>query len=64
MSSAVLQWPLTLGVLVLLAAAYPVLGLRTGTSGVETLPDSTFAKSGATALEQNFPARRRPTLPR
>ena len=56
--SSVIRRPavaLTLGVLVLLAAAYPVLGLRTGTSGVETLPDSTFAKSGATALEQNFP---------
>jgi len=46
---------LTLGVLLLLAAAYPVLGLRTGTSGVEALPDSTFVKSGATALEQSFP---------
>jgi putative drug exporter of the RND superfamily len=46
---------LTLGVLVLLAAAYPVLGLRTGTSGVESLPDSTFAKSGAVALERSFP---------
>ena len=46
---------LTLGVLILLAAAYPVLGLRTGTSGVESLPDSTFAKSGATALERSFP---------
>jgi RND superfamily putative drug exporter len=46
---------LTLGVLVLLAAAYPVLGLRTGTSGVESLPDSTFAKSGALALERSFP---------
>jgi RND superfamily putative drug exporter len=46
---------LTLGVLILLAAAYPVLGLRTGTSGVESLPDSTFAKSGALALERSFP---------
>jgi RND superfamily putative drug exporter len=46
---------LTLGVLILLAAAYPVLGLRTGTSGVEALPDSTVAKSGATALGRNFP---------
>ena len=46
---------LTLGVLVLLAAAYPVLGLRTGSSGVEALPESTFAKSGATALERSFP---------
>jgi uncharacterized membrane protein YdfJ with MMPL/SSD domain len=46
---------LTLGVLILLAAAYPVLGLRAGTSGLESLPDSTFAKSGAIALEQSFP---------
>jgi RND superfamily putative drug exporter len=46
---------LTLGVLVLLAAAYPVLGLRTGTAGVESLPDSTFAKAGALALERSFP---------
>jgi RND superfamily putative drug exporter len=46
---------LTLGVLILLAAAAPVLGLRTGTSGVESLPDSTFAKAGAMALERSFP---------
>jgi putative drug exporter of the RND superfamily len=46
---------LTAGVLILLAAAYPVLGLKTGTSGVESLPDSTFAKSGALALERSFP---------
>jgi putative drug exporter of the RND superfamily len=46
---------LTAGVLILLAAAFPVLGLRTGTSGVESLPDSTFAKSGAVALERSFP---------
>ena len=46
---------LTLGVMILLAAAYPVLGLRTGTSGVESLPDSTFAKAGALALERSFP---------
>ena len=32
-----------------------MLGLRTGTSGVESLPDSTFAKSGAVALERSFP---------
>jgi uncharacterized membrane protein YdfJ with MMPL/SSD domain len=46
---------LTVGVLILLAAAYPVLGLRTGTAGVESLPDDTFAKSGALALERSFP---------
>ena len=32
-----------------------MLGLHTGTSGVESLPDSTFAKSGAQALERSFP---------
>jgi RND superfamily putative drug exporter len=46
---------LTAGVLILLAAAYPVLGLKTGTSGVESLPNDTFAKSGALALERSFP---------
>ena len=46
---------LTAGVLILLAAACPVLGLRTGTSGVESLPDDTFAKAGAQALERSFP---------
>jgi putative drug exporter of the RND superfamily len=46
---------LTAGVLILLAAAYPVLGLRTGTAGVESLPDDTFAKAGALALERSFP---------
>jgi putative drug exporter of the RND superfamily len=46
---------LALGVMILLAAAYPVLGLRTGTSGVESLPDSTFAKAGAVALDRSFP---------
>ena len=46
---------LTAGVLILLATAYPVLGLRTGTSGVESLPDDSFAKSGALALERSFP---------
>jgi RND superfamily putative drug exporter len=56
--SAVVRRPaaaLTLGVLLLLAAAVPVVGLRTGTSGVESLPDSTIAKSGVIALERNFP---------
>ena len=41
--------------LILLAAAVPVLGLHTGTSGVNSLPDDTFAKSGALALERSFP---------
>jgi RND superfamily putative drug exporter len=46
---------LTIGVLILVAAALPVIGLRTGTSGVESLPDSTSAKAGAMALERSFP---------
>jgi uncharacterized membrane protein YdfJ with MMPL/SSD domain len=46
---------LTIGVLILLALAFPVLGLRTGTAGVESLPNDTFAKSGALALERSFP---------
>ena len=46
---------LAAGLLLLLAAAVPVLGLQTGTSGVESLPDDTFAKSGALALERSFP---------
>ena len=46
---------LAAGVLVLLAAAFPVLGLHTGTAGVSSLPDDTFAKAGALALERSFP---------
>jgi RND superfamily putative drug exporter len=46
---------LTAGVLVLVAAAAPVLALRTGTSGVNTLPDSTFSKAGFQAVERSFP---------
>ena len=46
---------LAAGVLVLLAAAFPVLGLHTGTAGVNSLPDDTFAKAGALALERSFP---------
>jgi RND superfamily putative drug exporter len=46
---------LTAGVLILLAAAYPVLGLRTGTAGVESLPNDSYAKAGALALERSFP---------
>ncbi len=55
---AVLRRPgafLAAGVLVLLAAAFPVLGLHTGTSGVSSLPDDSFAKAGALALERSFP---------
>ncbi len=46
---------LAAGTLVLLAAALPVLDLETGTSGVNQLPDDTFAKSGVLALERSFP---------
>ena len=46
---------LAVGLLVLLAAALPVLGLHTGTSGVSALPDDTHAKAGALALERSFP---------
>jgi RND superfamily putative drug exporter len=46
---------LVAGVLILLALASPVLGLRTGTSGVESLPDDSFAKAGALSLERSFP---------
>jgi RND superfamily putative drug exporter len=46
---------LTAGVLILLAAAAPVVGLRTGTAGVNSLPDQTFAKAGALALQRSFP---------
>ncbi len=56
--STVLRRPasaLTVGVLLLLVAAAPVLGLQTGTSGVDSLPDDTFAKSGVLALERSFP---------
>ena len=55
---------LAAGVLLLLAAAFPVLGLHTGTAGVNSLPDDTFAKSGALALERASRAPRPPTPPR
>ena len=56
--SAVVRRPgtfLAAGLLVLLAAALPVLGLHTGTAGVSSLPDDTYAKAGALALERSFP---------
>jgi putative drug exporter of the RND superfamily len=56
--AAVVRRPATYlaaGVLVLLAAALPVLGLHTGTSGVESLPDTTSAKAGSLALAKSFP---------
>jgi RND superfamily putative drug exporter len=46
---------LAAGLLVLLAAAAPVLDLHTGTSGVGSLPDSSLAKAGALALQGSFP---------
>jgi RND superfamily putative drug exporter len=46
---------LAAGVLLLLAAAFPVLGLQTGTAGVSSLPDDSVAKAGALALERSFP---------
>jgi RND superfamily putative drug exporter len=55
---AVIRRPATFlaaGVIILLAAAFPVLGLSTGTSGVSSLPDSSYAKAGALALERSFP---------
>ena len=55
---AVVRRPATFlaaGVILLLTAAFPVLGLSTGTSGVNSLPDSSYAKAGALALEQSFP---------
>jgi putative drug exporter of the RND superfamily len=56
--SAVVRRPgtfLAAGLLVLLAAAVPVLGLHTGTSGISSLPDDTYAKAGALALQRSFP---------
>src|SRR3954451_10542714 len=56
--SAVVRRPgtfLTAGLLILLAAALPVLGLQTGTSGVDSLPGDTNAKAGALALKASFP---------
>ena len=55
---AVVRRPATFlaaGVIILLAAAFPVLGLSTGTSGVNSLPDNSYAKAGALALERSFP---------
>jgi RND superfamily putative drug exporter len=56
--SAVIRRPATFlaaGVVILLALAAPVLGLSTGTSGINSLPDDTYAKAGALALERSFP---------
>jgi RND superfamily putative drug exporter len=42
--------------LVLLALALPVLDLRTGSSGVTSLPDDTVGQQGFVALESSFPS--------
>lgn len=46
---------LALAVVALLAFAAPVLGLRSGEAGVETLPDRLAAKQGYLALNAAFP---------
>jgi putative drug exporter of the RND superfamily len=46
---------LVLSTVVLLALALPVLGLRSGQAGVETLPDRLAAKQGYLALNAAFP---------
>jgi RND superfamily putative drug exporter len=56
--SAVVRHPataLTAGLLILVAATVPVLGMRTGSAGVESLPDRVPSKAGALALERSFP---------
>jgi RND superfamily putative drug exporter len=45
----------TIACALLLAAAVPVLGLKLGASGPQSLPDSTVAKQGLIALERDFP---------
>ena len=55
---AVIRRPLTslvLATAILLAMAAPVLGLRSGESGVSTLPDRLPAKQGYLALNAEFP---------
>ena len=46
---------LALAVVVLLAAASPILGLNTGATGVETLPDHFASKQGFLELQRSFP---------
>jgi len=46
---------LTAGLIILLAAAAPVLGLHTGSAGVSSLPDSAESKAGVLALARSFP---------
>jgi putative drug exporter of the RND superfamily len=47
---------LTVSVVLMLAAASPVLGLKLGSSGAASLPDSTVAKQGLLALQRDFPS--------
>jgi putative drug exporter of the RND superfamily len=56
--SAVVRHPaaaLTAGLLILVAATVPVLGMRTGSAGVSSLPDQAYSKAGALALQRSFP---------
>ena len=41
---------------VLLALAFPLLGLQLGAAGTSSLPDDTVAKQGLLALERDFPS--------
>ena len=47
---------LAAGVILLLAAASPVLGLNIGSAGISTLPDGLTSKQGYLALQRSFPA--------
>ena len=47
---------LTIGVGVLLLCAYPALGMKTGVSGVNTLPNSFQSKQAFAVLEKQFSA--------
>ena len=47
---------LVAGVVVLLVAAVPVLGMNIGSAGTGTLPDRATSKQGLVALERSFPA--------
>jgi RND superfamily putative drug exporter len=56
--TAVVRHPaaaLTAGLMILLAATAPVLGLHTGSAGVSSLPDTAHSKAGGLALGRHFP---------
>lgn len=56
---AVMRQPvvtLVSAVVLLLAAASPLLALKLGAAGASSLPDSTVAKQGLIALERDFPS--------